>query len=321
MSSSQEVFFKPGEIILFEGDRADGLFFLEEGQVEVIKNETIVSVIKDKHTFFGEMSYLMKSRRTATLRAKSNVRALQINFLNNDESTRQKIAETSMELLRVMASRLDLANQEIRRLEKFEQFRNQCYAFATENTDSVLLDSLKEIDEKVNLQEKNKNYRLIRDYLRTPKVWNRLKTSILEIISYYTNIEFQVTSVHACENTIKKMEVTSSIKFFGDKRGQLILGMSKSLASTITKSFGLPDEDLSDPMSQDTVSEMANQILGQVKKNVKEYQILLDTPVYIPNQEVFESVLGDHPALEINMDSQQGALTFIFQIFLEQASQ
>ena len=70
--------FKQGEEIIVEGDIDDSFFIITAGDVEVYKDNSLIGHLKAGDCF-GEMSYLSKARRTATISAKENVELMKIN--------------------------------------------------------------------------------------------------------------------------------------------------------------------------------------------------------------------------------------------------
>ncbi|WDR02027.1 cyclic nucleotide-binding domain-containing protein [Devosia algicola] len=70
--------FKPGQIILPEGERLGRLYILIEGQIEIIREKTQVTHVDEPGSFFGEMSVLLDMPHSATVKALSDVRAYQI---------------------------------------------------------------------------------------------------------------------------------------------------------------------------------------------------------------------------------------------------
>ena len=76
------VFFDAGQDIVREGDVGTSLFLIQEGEVEVIKRgedgtETRVATLGPGQQF-GEVAVFQRVRRTATVRATSRVRLVQI---------------------------------------------------------------------------------------------------------------------------------------------------------------------------------------------------------------------------------------------------
>jgi CRP-like cAMP-binding protein len=308
--------FKEGEIILLEGERSEDLYMLLEGEIEVIKNNTVVAEINQPDVFFGEMSYLLNHKRTASLRAKTDVRAINVNYFSVENTEQNRVAEASLKLMRTMASRLDLANKEIDRLEQYELFRDQCFSEASSNTDASLLAKLEDIDKKVNIQEQNRTYQLMKDYLTTKSVWYKLKESVVDIISHYTNIRLDVKKVYAFDvKTTPQLSTASYIDFYGDRNGKLILNMSQGLIEKIAMAFGVTD--ITKEITYDTVSEMSNQILGRLKKRVRVASINLGTPHVIHDIDSIKKILTEAPALEIQLSSNMGDMSLIYQINLK----
>ena len=92
--------FGAGELIVREGDEGDSLFIIRSGTVEVL---AIASDGKQVHirdltrpTFFGEMALMTGEKRTATIRARTDVELLELNrdafgelFKNHPETAAQ----------------------------------------------------------------------------------------------------------------------------------------------------------------------------------------------------------------------------------------
>jgi hypothetical protein len=63
--------FKPGEVIIQEDDLAEKIFLLVDGEAEVDVKGTIVGKI-EAGEFFGEIAFLLKQKRNATILAATN---------------------------------------------------------------------------------------------------------------------------------------------------------------------------------------------------------------------------------------------------------
>lgn len=74
--------FKPGELIIREGQRDDNLFLIKKGELRVettdLKGRTVFLSTLSQHQFFGEISFLTGVPRTATITAASDVELLLI---------------------------------------------------------------------------------------------------------------------------------------------------------------------------------------------------------------------------------------------------
>jgi len=95
--------YRSGAVLINEGGEERKLFVLIEGQVEVMRKDTQVSYIDEPGSLFGEMSVLLDTPYTATVKALSDVKAYVIDdslaFLGSK-------AEISLELASLLARRL-----------------------------------------------------------------------------------------------------------------------------------------------------------------------------------------------------------------------
>jgi len=71
--------FASGEVILPEGVAFGKLYVLKEGQVEVQRRDTQVTLVDEPGSVFGEMSVLLDQPTSAVVRALSKVEAYEIN--------------------------------------------------------------------------------------------------------------------------------------------------------------------------------------------------------------------------------------------------
>ena len=70
--------FKPGAVMLPENERLGRLYVLVEGQVEVIRERTAVTLVDEPGSIFGEMAVLLDMPHSATVKALSAVTAYEI---------------------------------------------------------------------------------------------------------------------------------------------------------------------------------------------------------------------------------------------------
>ncbi len=75
---TEEVHFKPGEIIFEEGQPGDAFYLLLSGQVFIERNGNILREIKEKEAF-GTLEVLDFHPRAVTAKAVDQVRALKLN--------------------------------------------------------------------------------------------------------------------------------------------------------------------------------------------------------------------------------------------------
>jgi membrane protein len=117
-------FYKEGEIIFSQGDSADDIFYLLEGEVEItvsssqnnanqdVTRQDALSNVLKPGSFFGEMGYLLSEARTATAIAKTGVSALALPPAVFDEILKY---DTSLDraIIENMSRRLKSSNEQI----------------------------------------------------------------------------------------------------------------------------------------------------------------------------------------------------------------
>ena len=65
--------YNPGDFILREGDIGKGFYILEQGELEVTREERVINEITLPGAMFGELSELLCHKRDASIRAKTGV--------------------------------------------------------------------------------------------------------------------------------------------------------------------------------------------------------------------------------------------------------
>lgn len=110
--------FKIGQTLFLEGDDSQDLFVLISGKLDIIKGTKKIAVITEKGALFGEMSFFLGARRTATVKAKEDVKALRVpkeeitTFLEDFPALASKIAT-------LLAQRLEETSQVVHGLTEF----------------------------------------------------------------------------------------------------------------------------------------------------------------------------------------------------------
>ena len=118
---SKTLFFKEGEVVLKEGESSFEAYIIESGVARVTKRgligEDIFLAVLEEDEIFGEMGWLDRSPRSATVTAKTR---LAIRVLKEEDAV-QFMAHNPKALipiLRVLGSRL---RETLRLIEKFTQ--------------------------------------------------------------------------------------------------------------------------------------------------------------------------------------------------------
>ncbi|HEX7964790.1 MAG TPA: serine/threonine-protein kinase [Gammaproteobacteria bacterium] len=79
--------FKAGDVVVKEGELDDSFFVIVSGEATVHKGKTLLGSLKAGDCF-GEMGYLNKTKRSATVRAKSDVSVLRVNATLMEKASR-----------------------------------------------------------------------------------------------------------------------------------------------------------------------------------------------------------------------------------------
>lgn len=94
------------KVLFREGEDCQDLYILVSGSLEVLKGEQKIDLINEPGSIFGEMSWLLGSRRTATVKAKEPTRLLCVPR-DEVESFLQDHPQVAQQISRHLAKRLD----------------------------------------------------------------------------------------------------------------------------------------------------------------------------------------------------------------------
>lgn len=97
--------FEPGIEIIVEGDIDDSFFIISSGSVEVFKSNQVIGLLQ-KGDCFGEMGYLAKTERSATIIAQNYVQLMKINSTLIDQISVECQLHFSRVFLKTLVQRL-----------------------------------------------------------------------------------------------------------------------------------------------------------------------------------------------------------------------
>ena len=112
--------YRPGEIIVRQGDVGDCMYVIQDGDVEVLKEEDGVQTVVDTmHTgdIFGEMAIIHKTVRSSTVRASSPVRIMTIDKKTFVRRV-QEDPSLALTVLKVMSQRVRKLDLEVAALKQ-----------------------------------------------------------------------------------------------------------------------------------------------------------------------------------------------------------
>lgn len=95
----------PAGHVLIEEDRpVQGLYFLESGEVEVVKGGTLIAEIYDAGAVFGDMAFLLQTSPTATVRT---LTPSQFRQVPDPAEFFRRNPEVALHVAQLLARRLD----------------------------------------------------------------------------------------------------------------------------------------------------------------------------------------------------------------------
>ena len=108
--TAEVVCFESGEVMVREGDPADAVYIITEGEAEVLltsgSDKEILLGTMGLHALFGETAVLAKTSRTATVRAKDRVVTFKISSKLFLDLLRES-PEIGMQVMILLAQRLE----------------------------------------------------------------------------------------------------------------------------------------------------------------------------------------------------------------------
>lgn len=112
--------YQAGEIIVHQGDPGDCMFVIQDGDVEVLKEEDGTATLVDTmHTgdIFGEMALIEHTVRSSTVRATSTVRVLTIDKKTFFRRV-QEDPSLALSVLKAMSQRIRNLDEELAELKR-----------------------------------------------------------------------------------------------------------------------------------------------------------------------------------------------------------
>ena len=96
--------FEPGHIVIEQGTASGPLLVLVQGEVEVLRDNVRVAKASEPGAVFGEMSVLLGSPHTATIRT---LKPSAFATIENPRQFLEASAEASLQVAGLLAARLD----------------------------------------------------------------------------------------------------------------------------------------------------------------------------------------------------------------------
>ena len=110
--TQQELFFKPGDIVLKQSEGSNCLYYIVNGVYEIYRNGKKISELNPSDVFLGEMSFLLSNKRVADVIAKTEGRLIEIPKKDFIGIIKQ-YPHYGLFLSKLLAKRLDKINSNI----------------------------------------------------------------------------------------------------------------------------------------------------------------------------------------------------------------
>ena len=219
--------FEEGKAIFLEGDDSQDLFILVSGQLNVFKGNVKIAEITEKGSLFGEMSFLLKANRTATIKAGENVKAIRI---PKDEITAffHDFPEVAGEISKLLAKRLDETSRILYGLKEFcDQLPDAVIATDKEGKIITWNAAAEEVYGRSWDQMCNKS---VEEIYEKPKVYKKL----LEEIKKKRSVREKILSIRHPKNGTRFISTSSTLLQDDHNNFQGILSLGRDVTSVKT---------------------------------------------------------------------------------------
>jgi anti-sigma regulatory factor (Ser/Thr protein kinase) len=112
----EETVFQDNEEVFSEGEQSNYMYYIVSGQLNIYRDETMVSRLTQDDLFLGEMSFLLSNTRSATVRSSGESKLIRISkndFVNSIKAQ----PHYGILLARLLAGRLDRLNDYVAKLK------------------------------------------------------------------------------------------------------------------------------------------------------------------------------------------------------------
>ena len=134
-AGAQERRLEAGTVLLHEGESSGRLYVLIDGTVEVARGETVVAVVSEPGSVFGEMSELLARPHSATVRAVSPVTVYE---LDDCATILRSNPEIAYGVARLLAQRLHAATTYLVDLKRQFQGHDDHFGMVGEVLESLI---------------------------------------------------------------------------------------------------------------------------------------------------------------------------------------
>ena len=219
--------FTKGDIIFSEGDEAQDLFVLTSGQLEIIKGNIKISEIKEPGGFFGEMSLLLESKRTATIKAMTDVNVMRIPK-KEVPAFLQRFPKAIEKITRTLANRLDETSQIVFGLKEFcDQLPD---AVILTDRDGKILTWNAAAENLYGRDWGRMNHHSVEEIYEEPRVY---KEFLGEVESRYSARE-RILKIKHPKKGIRFISTSTTMLYDGHHNCQGVLSLGRDVTAMVT---------------------------------------------------------------------------------------
>jgi len=106
--SLPQVTHAAGHVLITEGQPVAGIYLLEQGEVEVLKDDILIAEVYEPGAVFGDMAYLLKVEPTATVRT---LTPCTFRHVADPAAFFQQHPTAALHMAEILARRLDSLNR------------------------------------------------------------------------------------------------------------------------------------------------------------------------------------------------------------------
>ncbi len=216
--------YETGQIIFLEGDESQDLYILVSGQLDILKGNIKITEINEIGTLFGEMSFLLGAKRTATVKAKNDVKTIRIpkegvtTFLDEHP-------QVAREITKILAQRLDETSQIVYGLK---EFCNQLPdAVILTNREGKVL-TWNSVAEKIYGREGNQMRHIsIEEIYEEPQAYN----NFLEEVQSRYSVREKILKIRHPEKGTRYISTSTTVLYDGHHNFQGVLSLGRDVTA------------------------------------------------------------------------------------------
>ena len=216
--------FDKGEKIFLEGDDSQDLFILVSGQLDILKGNKKIVEITEKGSLFGEMSFLLGEKRTATVKANNDVKTIRI---PKEEVTAflHEFPDVASEITKLLAKRLDETSRILYGLKEFCD-RLPDAVIATDS-DGKIITWNSAAEELYGRSWNQMHNRLVEEIYEEPRSYKKF----LKEVNKKQSVREKILSIRHPKKGIRFISTSTTLLYDDNKNFKGILSLGRDVTS------------------------------------------------------------------------------------------